>query len=225
MIEPPYRWHWKPPEGEELVARARVSFATGAAPRVLGRRWFRDPERRDIQVELTGWPGGPSYRPRSWFERVLWDGAVAVITVLLTLVVGLLGGSTGEPDGGLGRSDDPENEEKDFPVLWAAPGALARTLPWRLDPDRRPRTDVTELVLTDRRLLVVGGLTDPREPWEDVLWETDLGLVAAVERRPYSVGGRDFRVVFEDGSWCRLTSLEGEDLVCGLATAVGSEVR
>ncbi|MGW4911332.1 hypothetical protein [Streptomyces sp. NPDC004270] len=224
MIEPSYRHHWKPPEGEELVTRGRVSFATGAAGRVEGRRWFRDTERRYIQGELAGWPAGPTYRRRSWFDRVVWDGVVAVFALLLTIVFGLLGGSPAQPDG-LGRSEDPENEEKDFPVLWAAPGTVARTLPWQLDPARRPDPDITELALTDRRLLVLGGLKDPRQPWEEVLWDTDLSTVAAVERRPFSAGKRDFRITFTDGSWCRLTSLEGEGLVHHLATAAGSEVR
>ncbi|MEV7384840.1 hypothetical protein [Streptomyces sp. NPDC091215] len=218
VTEPPYRQHWKPPEGEELVTRGRVAFATGTAGRVEGRRWFRDPERRDIQGELIGWPAGPSYRRRSWFERFVWDGLVAILVLLLTLVFALLGGSPGQPEG-LGRSEDPENEEKDFPVLWAAPGTIARTLPWQLDPARLPDTDVTELVLTDRRLLVLGGLKDPRNPWEEVLWETDRSTVAAIERRPFSVGQRNFRITFTDGSWCRLTSLEGEALLGHLTAA------
>ncbi|MER7840156.1 hypothetical protein ABTY98_30755 [Streptomyces sp. NPDC096040] len=218
MIEPSYRHHWKSPKGEELVTRGRVSFATGVAGRVEGRRWFRDQERRDIQGELAGWPTGPSYRRRSWFDRVVWDGLVAVFVVLLTLAVALLGGSPGQPDG-IGKSDDPENEENDFPVLWAAPGTIARTLPWELDPTRRPDTDVTELALTDRRLLILGGLKDPRDPWEELLWETDLSTVAAIEQRPFSSGRRDFRITFTDGSWCRLTSLEGEALARHLTTA------
>ncbi|MFD8721894.1 hypothetical protein ACFV2H_28850 [Streptomyces sp. NPDC059629] len=218
VIEPSYRQYWKPPEGEELVTRGRVSFATGAAGWVEGRRWFRDPERRDIQGELAGWPAGPSYRRRSWFERFVWDGMVEVFALLLTLVFGLLGSSPGRSEE-LGRSEDPENEEKDFPVLWAASGTIARTLPWQLDPARCPDTDVTELVLTDRRLLVVGGLKDPRNPWEEVLWETDRSAVAAIERRPFSKGGHDFTVTFTDGSWCRLTSLEGGSLLRRLTAA------
>ncbi|MFE0513853.1 hypothetical protein [Streptomyces sp. NPDC058964] len=31
MIEPSYRHHWKPPEGENLVTRDRVAFATVTA--------------------------------------------------------------------------------------------------------------------------------------------------------------------------------------------------
>ncbi|MEW1777991.1 hypothetical protein [Streptomyces sp. NPDC086777] len=219
----PQRHSWHPPEGEEIVARAPVSFATGAADRVQGRRWFRDPERRDIQGELPGWPTGPVYRLRSR------TGFVVRTVLGVTFLLGVLalavaadgnvpsGGGSGGP--GLGRSEDPENEETDFPVLWAAPGTVARTLPWELDPARRPDTDVTHLVLTDRRLLVLGGLQDPRNPWEEILWETGLSTVATVERRPFSVGGRDFRITFTDGSWCRLTSFEGEALVGHLTAA------
>ncbi|MFF3987410.1 hypothetical protein ACFY0B_22770 [Streptomyces sp. NPDC001797] len=223
----PQRHSWQPPVGEKLVARAPVSFATGAADRVKGRRWFRDPERRDIQGELAGWPTGPVYRLRSRAGLVVKTvlGVTFLLGVLALAVVAdgnVPSGSGPAGSGGsgsLGRSEDPENEEKDFPVLWAAPGTLARTLPWELDPARRPDTDVTHLVLTDRRLLVLGGLQDPRDPWEEILWETDLSMVATVERRPFSVGGRDFRITFTDGSWCRLTSLEGESLVGHLTAA------
>ncbi|MEW2300599.1 hypothetical protein AB0958_11580 [Streptomyces sp. NPDC006655] len=217
----PQRRSWQPPEGENLVARAPVSFATGAAHRVRGRRWFRDTERRDMQVELPGWPEGPTYRLRSWTGPVVRAvlGVAFLLGVLALAVVSggnVPSGSGPGGSGSLGSSEDPENEERDFPVLWAAPGTIARTLPWELDPARRPDTEVTHLVLTDRRLLVLGGLQDPREPWEEVLWETDLSTLAVVERRPFSIGGRDFRITFTDGSWCRLTSLEGEPLVSRL---------
>ncbi|MEV5955611.1 hypothetical protein AB0M11_17875 [Streptomyces sp. NPDC051987] len=220
----PQRHSWQPPEGEKLVARAPVSFATGAADRVRGRRWFRDTERRDIQAELPDWPTGPAYRLRSRTGPVV-RAVLAVAFLLGVLALAAVSGGnvpSGSGPGGsdsLGRSEDPENEETDFPVLWAAPGTIARTLPWELDPARRPDTDVTHLVLTDRRLLVLGGLQDPRDPWEEVLWETDLSTVATVERRPFSVGGRDFRITFTDDSWCRLTSLEGESLVSRLTAA------
>ncbi|MEV7977459.1 hypothetical protein [Streptomyces sp. NPDC086519] len=214
----PQRRSWQPPAGEELVARAPVSFATGAAHRVQGRRWFRDTERRDIQADLAGWPPGPAYRLRSRVGPVVWTVLTAAFLLglfVLTVVSGGNGPTGGGPGGGgsLGKSEDPDDEETDFPVLWAAPGTIARTLPWELDPARRPDTDITHLVLTDRRLLVLGGLRDPRDPWEEVLWETDLSTVATVERRPFSVGERDFRITFTDGSWCRLASLEGEPLV------------
>ncbi len=52
---------------------------------------------------------------------------------------------------------EPRDELEDFPVLWAAPGTLARTLPWRLDPARSDqRRSRTHLIVTDHRLVVVG---------------------------------------------------------------------
>lgn len=118
----------------------------------------------------------------------------AVLTaafLLGVLVLAVLSGGNVPPGSGPrgsgppGWSEDPENEETDFPVLWAAPGTIARTLPWELAPDRRPGTDITHLV----------------------------------ECCPFSIGGRDFRITFADGSWCRLTSLEGEPLISLLTTA------
>ncbi|MEU1110973.1 hypothetical protein [Streptomyces sp. NPDC005866] len=154
---------------------------------------------------------------------IVWAVLTAAFLLGLLVLTAVFGGSGvgGGPggSGSLGKSEDPENEEKDFPVLWAAPGTIARTLPWELDPDRRPDTDVTHLVLTDHRLLVLGGLRDPRDPREEVLWETDLSTVAAVEPRPFSAGKRDFRITFTDGSWCRLTSVEGQPLVSRLTAA------
>ncbi|MFD5158391.1 hypothetical protein ACFWMJ_10010 [Streptomyces hawaiiensis] len=38
-----------------------------------------------------------------------------------------------------GKPEERDNEIDDFPVMWAAPGTLARTAPWQLDPDRRPK--------------------------------------------------------------------------------------
>lgn len=45
---------WKAGPGEKVLARVSVTFATGAAMRVRGRRWFRDEERNDIQGVLDG---------------------------------------------------------------------------------------------------------------------------------------------------------------------------
>ena len=56
---------WQTEPGEMLLGRAPVTFATGAAMRVRGMRWFRDTERNDIQNELPGWPEGPSFTARS----------------------------------------------------------------------------------------------------------------------------------------------------------------
>ncbi|MEV7884244.1 hypothetical protein ACWD3I_37425 [Streptomyces sp. NPDC002817] len=210
---------WQPAPGEHELARVPVSFATGAVGRVVGRRWFRDAERRDIQAELPGWPAGPTYRLRSRVGIALGTTLKVVSALALIALAAVLGGtgvgpSASEP---LGKPDEPENETQDFPVLWAAPDTVARSLPWQLDPARRPDTDVTHAVLTDRRLLVLGALDDPRDPWEEVLWETELSDIATVERRRFSTAQRDFRIVFTDGSWCRLTSLDGERLLSHLA--------
>jgi hypothetical protein len=204
---------WKPDPGERVVARAPVSFATGAATRVAGKRWFRDPDRRDVQSRLEGWPERPPDRIRSKAHAGARIAGGVVLAVLVVAVAAALGGTgVGNVDT-LGSSDDPENEVEDFPVMWAAPGTLARTLPWELDPARRPDTDRTHAVVTDRRLLVIGSLDDPRDPWEEVLWETDLGHLASVERKAFSRGERDFQIVFVDGSWCRLTSADGDELI------------
>ncbi|MGY5048543.1 hypothetical protein ACWDE0_23440 [Streptomyces sp. 900105755] len=122
----PQRRSWQPPVGEKLVARAPVSFATGAADRVKGRRWFRDPERRDIQGELAGWPTGPVYRLRSRTGLVVRTVlGVTFLLGVLALAVAADGnvpsGSGPAGSGSLGRSEDAENEETDFPVCGPPP--------------------------------------------------------------------------------------------------------
>lgn len=112
-------------------------------------------------------------------------------------------GSTGDVTK-LGRPEESDNEVDDFPVMWAAPGTLARTLPWQLDPGRRPDTDRTHMVVTDRRVLVLGLLNDSDDPYDEVLWETDRAAVAVVRRKRFSKYDTDFTVTFTDGSWCRL---------------------
>lgn len=78
---------------------------------------------------------------------------------MIANIVANIGGAGGSPFGGTtgqGKPDEPENEADDFPVMRAAPGTFARTVPWQLDPGRRPAGYVTDLVLTDRRLLFLG---------------------------------------------------------------------
>lgn len=209
---------WQPEPDEALIARCAVSFATGAATRVSGMRWFRDPDRRDIQSELPGWPEQPQYTIHSKANAAVRVAGRVVLAVLVIAAAAVLGGTgVGNVDR-LGSSEDPENEVEDFPVMWAAPGTIARTLPWELDPARRPDTDGTHAVVTDRRLLVIGSLDDPRDPWEEVLWETDLGSVTSVERKEFSHGKRDFLIAFVDGSWCRLTSTDGDRVIDQLST-------
>ncbi|MEU9915168.1 hypothetical protein [Streptomyces sp. NPDC051001] len=50
-----------------------------------------------------------------------------------------------------------------------------------------------------------------------MLWETELSGIASAERRRFSTARRDFGMEFTDGSWCRLTSPDGERLLNGLS--------
>lgn len=201
---------WYPPHGEALIMRVNVSFATGLAPKVAGMRSFRDAERRDIEGELTaaGWPSGPGFAVRDGIGRAgvrALDVALLGIPRLLNMAANA-GAPSGAPFGdpqSPGSPQEPENEVEDFPVVWAAPGTTARTLPWQLDPARRPKGYRTEMVLTDLRLVVLGveasaGLAPARE-----LWDLPRAGVAGAERMPYSEGGSDARVRFTDGSWTR----------------------
>ncbi|MFJ8151756.1 hypothetical protein [Streptomyces sp. NPDC094468] len=83
------------------------------------------------------------------------------------------------------------------------PDDTARTLPWQLDPARRPKAYRTELVLTDQRLVVLGGDEDDESVPAEELWAAGRDAVADIERMPYSQGGSDVRVRFTDGSWTR----------------------
>lgn len=99
---------------------------------------------------------------------------VAVMAVLSS-AGGNVSGSAG-PDSGKDTPDDRENEVEDFPVMWAAPGTLARTLPWQLDPARSDEKRYrTHAIVTDRRLVVVGlpyHKKDSKIIEDEVLWET-----------------------------------------------------
>ncbi|WP_369261198.1 hypothetical protein [Streptomyces sp. R35] len=204
---------WQPDPGEHLLARVPVSFATGAATPVSGRRWFRDADRRDIQAKLPGWPTGPTYRVRSKTHRIARGIGRTALALVVIAIAGALGGTGVGSVDVLGRSDDPEDEVEDFPVMWAAPGTLARTLPWQLDPARRPATDRTHAVVTDRRLVILGMLDDDEDPWEEVLWEAKRAEIAAVEHRTFGHGEPDVRLLFVDGSWCRLAPRSSSALV------------
>ncbi|PTM91200.1 hypothetical protein [Streptomyces sp. VMFN-G11Ma] len=199
---------WQPDADETLLARCGVGFATGVATPVSGMRWFRDTERRDIQDELPGWPAGQRFAPRTKTERRLRDGRKFGARFLLVATLGVLESLAGSGSTGnvarLGQPEEPENEVEDFPVMWAASGTLARTLPWQLDPGRRPDIERTHMVVTDRRVLVLGLLDDKDEPNDEVLWETPRSNVAAAQRMQFSQYEVDFKLVFVDGSWCRL---------------------
>ncbi|CAM5518289.1 hypothetical protein SAFG77S_05993 [Streptomyces afghaniensis] len=193
--------NWQPQSGEETLARFPASFATGTAASVDGRRSFRDRQRNDIEAELPGWPEGGSFTVRRLPGRIgvrMRTVASGVFAVAGGILSDLLGGSTINPEPGRGKLEERENEVGDFPVMWADAGDIARTLPWQLDPSRRPHGYVTEIVLTTRRLLVLGSGED--------LWETPRENIADAMVKRFSIGRRDFRISFQDGSWARLTT-------------------
>lgn len=213
---------WLTDPDETFLARGPVTFATGAAGHVKGKRWFRDTGRADIQRELPGWPERPVDTPNSVSgslarkagKGVVFGLGVAVMVVLSAAGGNLSGGSSG-PGSGSDTPDDPADEVEDFPVMWAAPGTLARTLPWQLDPgrsdDKRYRTHA---IVTDRRLVVVGfpfSKRDESRIEDEVLWQVPRSAIDTVERRDFKYGN-DVRIVFTDGSWCRLHSLSRHKL-------------
>ncbi|MEV7977449.1 hypothetical protein [Streptomyces sp. NPDC086519] len=207
---------WQPRPGELLLARCLVTFATGIAPKVAGMQWFRDTDRNDIQGELPDWPEGPVYTPHSeGGGRALSAGRTA-LTALFAVVVGGLETLAGSGSAIKGPSgpvktppEDPENEVEDFPVMWAAPNTLARTLPWQLDRGRRRASYQTKAFVTDQRIVLIG-YPGGRGSEAEVLWECDRRDIAAVERRAYSRDKADTVIRFTDGSWCRLHVHTGE---------------
>lgn len=206
---------WQPPPGETPLARTPGCFATGTATAVSGMRWFRDTERNDIQNDLAGWPEGPVFTVLSKSRRRTraageFGVRAAALTVLAAVEALAAAGSFGSSPRGTGRSHDHANEVDDFPVMWAAPGTLARTLPWQLDPSRCPERYRTHIVVTDRRLLVVG-FPDDDTTQDEVLWQTDRDNIADVERRTFSKVGVEAVITFTDGSWCRLAPPQASD--------------
>lgn len=206
---------WQPEPGETLLARAPVAFATGAATRVRGMRWFRDTERNDIQGELPGWPEGPAYRARSAGETAgltfLKTATKAAGVAVMAFLSSAGGNITGGPQASSGTDtpDDPADEVEDFPVMWAAPGTIARTLPWQLDPGRSDQKRyTTHLIVTDRRLAMVGHPFDQKNLQlvdDEELWQISRSDLSSLELRDFK-DGDDFQLIFTDGSWCRLTS-------------------
>ncbi|GAA1993650.1 hypothetical protein [Catenulispora subtropica] len=203
---------WYPESDETLLYRGRVAFATGRAAKVAGMRWFRDEAGRDITPEL-GWPAGPAYTPRSEAAartgRTL-GGIGKGIVVIAAMAINAV--SNANPDVSVGdgaRSADPAHEVEDFPVLVAAPGTAARTLPYRLDPDRRPADTATDLAVTDRRVVVLGVSTKAGLTPAEVLWETPRTAIASVVKHAFGTHGGDLSLVFGDGSRARLDLLDG----------------
>ncbi len=210
---------WQPAAGETLLSRTLVTFATGAATPVRGMRWFRDTERNDIQNELTGWPEGPVYRPHSTggsLARKVGKGGAIALGVAIMAALSAAGGNvsgTSTADTGKDTPDDPADEVKDFPVLWAAPGTIARTLPWQLDPGRSSEKRYrTHAIVTDRRLVIVGFPYSKRNDAlieDEVLWEIPRSRISLVEPKRFK-DGNDVKVLFSDDSWCRLRAITSE---------------
>ncbi|MEY9893316.1 hypothetical protein ABIA31_006994 [Catenulispora sp. MAP5-51] len=199
---------WYPEPDEALVHRGPARFATGRAEKVAGMRWFRDETGRDIAAELPGWPEGPAYSPRSdaaaRTTKTAWGIGKAVV---FTAALAVNAVSNANPTVNLGdgaRPTDPAREVEDFPVLVAAPGTIARGLPHQLDPDRRAKQYRTDLVVTDRRLVVLGTIADGGLEHPEVLWEAPRGALASVVKHAFGSGGADVSFVFADGSWARL---------------------
>ncbi|QDQ13045.1 hypothetical protein [Streptomyces spectabilis] len=208
---------WQPDPGETALTRTYVEFATGRATPVSGMRWFRDTERKDIQDELPGWPEGPLYTAHSAGGAAGRNVAKVGLKTLYVAVWGALtsqGGSVG-PGSRARPVEDRADEVEDFPVVWAAPGTIARTLPWQLDPGRRDgKRYRTHAVVTDRRLLVVGLPYDKKHDElvdDEVLWEVERSRIGRVELRDFKYAS-DVKVVFSDGSWCRLWTINRDAL-------------
>lgn len=220
---------WYPASNETLLVRTPISFATGFAPPVAGMRWYRDPARNDIQGELSGWPPGPVYTSRSKGDQAVGraiDGAVRGFPVLLNVVSSLFSNTLAAPfreHGPKGEPQEPENEVEDFPVMWAAPGTTARTLPWQLDPARTPKRLRVDLVATERRLLVLAGGADLTAP-ADILWEVPREAVRDAERREFCESKADVKIFFADGSWVRLYA-GSPDRAIKLVQALRGEAR
>ncbi|MEU6820643.1 hypothetical protein ABZ921_08450 [Streptomyces atriruber] len=210
---------WQPEADETLLSRTLVSFATGAATPVRGMRWFRDTERGDIQHELPSWPEGPTFTPRSTGEslaRNFGKGGATALGGIFMAALSAAGGNISRGSGarsGTDTPDDPADEVKDFPVVWAAPGTVARTLPWQLDPARSPEKHYrTHAIVTDRRLVIVGFPYSKRNDElieDEALWEIPRSLISRIEPKPFK-DGNDVKVVFSDDSWCRLRAVPSE---------------
>jgi hypothetical protein len=202
--------------------RYRVEFASGTAASVAKRRSFRDRERNDIEPDLPGWPPGRTFAVRGFFGK-LGQHVQTVVTGLLMLPLYIIADALGSPASPekRGKLEERENEVDDFPVMWAGVGETARTLPWQLDPSRRPWRMVTEIELAESEGLVRilsyedtargnrfvswgGGEKAPGS--EAVLWSVPREDIAGAEIKPFSVADSDFKISFRDGSWARLTT-------------------
>lgn len=215
-----------PEPGEQLDWIYGAVFATGIAEPVRGQRWFRDFARHDIEplLEQAGWPrrrpAAPQEPPGA--AGKVGRGVAAAVQYGAMAVFSLAGGGKATPDGEVAtmgvrpdkKAMNPADERDDFPVLWADQGTVARSLPWQLDPSRRPDGVRTLVILTSHRVAVtaiLGGKQQyyvPAEVKQDLprrlLWQVPRDRLAKIEQCPYSVNREDFRLRFTDGSWVRL---------------------
>ncbi|WP_306320449.1 MULTISPECIES: hypothetical protein [unclassified Streptomyces] len=211
---------WSPPEGEQILARDRISFASGAARPVKGMRWFRDPYGRDIQAELPGWPAGPVFEHQDKPDRSaravgggFFKTAAAATMGVIAAAGGAVAGSLAGQSTITSQPQDPATEVDDFPVLCGPVGSIAATLPWQLDPGRwhhaQPAAKEPVVhchsVITDRRFLITE-IPDGDLNRERVLWEIDKSHISAAGQCPYSEYVQDFKVIFSDGSWARFAT-------------------
>ena len=200
--------------------RYQVEFATGTAAPVAKRRSYRDHERNDIEPDLPGWPPGRAFVVRGFFGR-LGQHVLGVVTAILMLPLYIIADALGSPSSPAkrGKLQERDNEVDDFPVMWAGVGETARTLPWQLDPSRRPWPMVTEIELAESDGLV--HITSYRDTargsrffyWgggervpgsEVVLWSLSRKEIVSAETKPFSMAETDFKIFFQDGSWARL---------------------
>jgi hypothetical protein len=97
-----------PEPDETLLGRYSVSFATGTAASVDGRRSFRDRRRHDIEPEFPGWPEGSStFSVRRLPGKIgvyARDAVSAPFVVAWGILCDLLGGSTIDPEPGRGKN-------------------------------------------------------------------------------------------------------------------------
>jgi hypothetical protein len=220
---------WYPETDETLLYRGRVAFATGRAAKVAGMRWFRDDAGRDIAADLPGWPEGPVYTPRSDASaragKTLGGIGKGIVVIAAMAINAVSNANPDVPVGDGAKSADPAREVEDFPVLIAAPGTTARTLPYQLDPDRRPDHYATELAVTDRRLVILGVGTQAGPTPAEVLWEAPRSTLASVVKHAFGTNGSDISVLFTDGSRARLKLLDGAGVAIQLTTELSPEHR
>lgn len=189
---------------EVVLGQQPVFFSSRDRFGRADHRSYRDFRRTDIEPHLPGWPPRRMDNPAVSVTKQTGKFLAELVGEVLT---GLAGPSSGRRTTSPDERDTP-NEVDDLVVMWADPGTVARDAPWQLDPSRRPPRYRTLLVVTDRRIVVVGrpGGKDAVEG-EEVLWQVPRSLIAHAEVRPFGgADGEDLRIHFTDGSWVRLAN-------------------